>query len=126
MAVKPWMAALLAGVVGGGLVWVWGKGRLERQFGAGATGLRAELERTGSSLRSDVEILARKAAIAALRDEFRRLGITENLIRETTALASIVDNLTRSIRDSGLSVEQALSQIQARAREIARGIVSGF
>lgn len=126
MRVKPWMVALLAGAAGGGIVWIWGKRRLESQFGAGAEGLRSELERSGSRLRTDVELLARKAAIVALRDEFRRLGITEELVRETTELAQLIDNLADSFRASGLDPARALDQIRARARAIAQGIASGF
>lgn len=107
-----------AGALGGAVVWYFAAKDLEKTFGEGATGLQTDLRNQSRTIARQIEGDCKRVAEQAIREELALLGLTPQLIRDTTAL---VDRVTSYLRRLGLA---EIDPARAYARAVLSGALS--
>ncbi len=100
---KNLIIAAIAGAAAGGLVWMFAKGELERDFGAGAADLEERLRTSGRALTAETSTLCRAVARKAIDERLRSLGFTPALLRDTSRTLATLNELVAEAERRGLN-----------------------
>ena len=106
---------LLSLGVGGVTAAVWAsftKRNIERTYRSGASELRAELERSGSNLRSEITRLAADSAVEAVRDEVASFGITSGMLRDLQVAVEAAEAVRAGARRARDTVNEYIERIR--------------